>query len=327
MLYIKNDCHDPHYNLAFEEYVVKNLNPKEGFVLLWQNGPSVIIGKFQNTIEEVNLGYIREKNISVVRRITGGGAVYHDLGNLNFSFIEKNGADLIDFRRFSERIARTLEKLGIRPEISGRNDITIDGKKFSGSAQYQYRGRTLHHGTILYNSVLDDVQKALNVKKDKIESKGVKSVRSRVTNIIDYMPVKVSIIEFKNLLLEYLFDEQPIKEYILSPDDLENINKLMTERYLTWEWNYGSSPSYNIKRTGRFACGGLEILLHVEEGLIKSCRIYGDFFSNKDISQFEDKLIGVRYDQEALEAVIEENALIQFFGPVTKEEIIECMIK
>jgi lipoate-protein ligase A len=327
MLYIKNDCHDPHYNLAFEEYVLKSLDPKEGFVLLWQNRPSVIIGKFQNTIEEVNLEYVRENNISVVRRITGGGAVYHDLGNLNFSFIEKNGTDLIDFRRFSERIAKTLEKLGIQPEISGRNDITIDGKKFSGSAQYQYRGRTLHHGTILYNSVLDDVQKSLNVKADKIESKGIKSVRSRVTNIADYLPVKVSINEFKNLLLEYLFDEQPVKEYILSPGDLENINKLMTEKYLTWEWNYGSSPSYNIKRTGRFTCGGLEILFNVKKGLIQSCRIYGDFFSNKDISQFENKLIGVRYAKEALASVIEENTLYQYFGPLTKEEIIGCMVE
>lgn len=326
MFYIRNDCHDPHYNLALEEYVLKNLRSKHGFLLLWQNQPAVIIGRFQNTIEEVNAEYVRKRHIPVVRRITGGGAVYHDLGNLNFSFIEENEVEGIDFRIFSERIAKTLAKLGVQAEISGRNDITIDGKKFSGNAQYQYKGRTLHHGTLLYDSNLEDVQKALQVKADKIESKGIKSVRSRVTNIIDYLPEKVSLQEFQALLLGYLFNEQPIQEYFLAPADLENIQRLVTEKYRTWEWNYGYSPPYNIKKTGRFACGGLEIYFQVEKGLIQSCRIYGDFFSNGEIDRFEKKLLGIRYDREALEKAVEEDELKFFFGSLTREELIHCLI-
>lgn len=326
MLYIANESLDPHYNLAFEEYVLKELDPEESYVLLWQNAPSVIIGRFQNTLEEINVDYIRKNNIYVVRRNTGGGAVYHDLGNLNFSFIEKNDENEIDFSRFTERIAKVLAQMGVTVEFSGRNDITIDGKKFSGNAQYQYRGKTLHHGTILYNSNLEHVQAALKVKTEKIESKGVKSVRSRVTNIIDYLPTKPPLKAFQNMLLEYLFQPEPVSEYVLSEVDQARIKELMAEKYLTWEWNHGSAPAFNIIKSGRFLCGGIEVYLSVEKGRIKSCKIYGDFFSNLDINILEQKLQGLRYEKKDLEDHLDAEEIRLHFGTLKKEEFIRCLV-
>ena len=326
MLYIRNESVSPYYNLALEEYVLKNLGHEESFILLWQNEPSVIIGRFQNTIAEINNEYIEKNGINVVRRITGGGAVYHDLGNLNFSFIVSGSQMNIDFRRFTEPVVKALAKMGVKAEHTGRNDITIDGKKFSGNAQYHYRDRILHHGTLLFNSRLENVQQALNVKPSKIETKGIKSVRSRVTNIIDYLENKISIYEFRDLLLTYLFDEKPIREYKLTEEDQAGIKKLMQDKYLTWEWNYGSSPAFNLTKSERFACGEIEVRLNVNKGLIEACKIYGDFFSNEDIDELAAKFVGVRYKKEDLAALLEDIELNKYFGSLSQQEFLQLLI-
>lgn len=326
MLYIRNGSLNPYFNLALEEYVIKELSQENNYLLLWQNEPSVIIGRFQNTIEEINAEYIKERNIHVVRRITGGGAVYHDLGNLNFSFITADKQKEIDFRRFTEPVVAALAKMGIRAEHTGRNDITIDGQKFSGNAQFHFRDRTLHHGTMLYSSRLEDVQAALNVKADKIESKGLKSVRSRVTNIIDYVDQNISLLEFRDLLLEHLFAGQPITEYTLSGEDREKIRQLMEEKYLTWDWNYGHSPSFNLVKCGRFACGGIEFHFNVEKGIIQDCKIYGDFFSSADINELALKFQGVKYRAEDLAVLLEKIDLHKHFSGITVAELLKSLI-
>ena len=194
MLYIRNETTNPFYNLAMEEYLF-NLNDKTDYLLLWRNEPTIVIGKHQNTIEEINSDYVREKQIHIVRRITGGGAVYHDLGNLNYSLIIKSDYEGgYDFRKFTLPIVKALERLNIKAEQSGRNDITIDGKKFSGNAQFVSKGKLLHHGTLLFDSEMEELAKALKVSKDKIESKGIKSVRSRVTNIKEFLQDDIGII-------------------------------------------------------------------------------------------------------------------------------------
>ena len=297
MLYIKNDSLDPRFNLALEEYVVKYLDSEHTFVLLWQNEPSVIIGRFQNTVEEINTEYIEKKGINVVRRITGGGAVYHDLGNLNFSFIEKTDADSIDFRKYNERIVLALEKLGIKAEHNSRNDIAIEGKKFSGNAQFIYKGKVLHHGTILFNSNLEDVQAALRVNADKFTSKGVKSVRSRVTNVSDYLKEKITIEEFKEILLQSLFAPDFPVEYKLREEDLKAIYKLKEEKYDTWEWNYGSSPAFNFRKEQRFPVGKIDLRLDVNKGLINKIKIYGDFFGTENLEELENLILGCNYDR------------------------------
>lgn len=328
MKFIENTSIDPHYNLAFEEYIFKYLNEDEDFVLLWRNGPSIIVGKNQNTVEEINMEFVKENNINVVRRVTGGGAVYHDMGNLNFSFIAKaDSNEKIDFKTYNVPIIKALEKLGVKCELSGRNDLVIDGKKFSGIAQSITKGKVLNHGTLLFDSKLETLSKALNVKRDKIESKGIKSVESRVTNIKSYVTEDADVLKFKNLLLTNIFEyfNEPIETYELSQEDKENIQKMVDERYGTWEWNYGRSPKFNYKGYNRYAGGCVEARLQVEDGLIDNCKIYGDFFAKGDISILEDRLKGIKYDIDEVKNSLKDFSVEDYLGRITKEEFLECL--
>lgn len=330
MKYLVNNSNDPRYNLAFEEYCFKHLDLKDDYVILWINGPAIIIGKNQNTIEEINQDFVNEKGIKVVRRITGGGAVYHDLGNLNFSIISmSSGPEKIDFKKYNIPIVKALEKLGVKCELTGRNDITLDGKKFSGIAQSVWRGRVLNHGTIMFDVELDVLSKALQVKQDKIESKGVKSVRSRVTNIKPYLTVDVDIYEFRDLLLKSIFEMEglELEEHKLSQEDLDNIQKLFEEKYSTWEWNYGESPKATYKNYKRFDFGSIDIRFNVVNGLIKDTKIFGDFFGTEDVALLEEKLNGVRYDKVEVSKAVENEPLQKYFGNISKEEFVDLMFQ
>lgn len=330
MKYIVNKSNNPEYNLAFEEYCFKHLeiNPDEDYVILWINGPAIIVGKNQNTLEEINKDYVDENKIQVVRRITGGGAVYHDLGNLNFSILTLDtGEGRIDFAKYNIPIVKSLEKLGIEAELSGRNDMTIEGKKFSGIAQSVWKNRVLNHGTLLFDTDLDVLSKGLNVKQDKIASKGVKSVKSRVTNIKPYMKEEADIYEFKEILLNTIFsmsDSKPV-EYKLSEEDLENIDNLYKEKYSTWEWNYGSSPKFEYKNYKRFPFGSIDIRFNVIDGVIRGTTIYGDFFGSKDVEVLENNLNGTNYEKQSIKAVLEEEPLEKYFGNITKEELLDLI--
>lgn len=328
MISIRNNSKDPHFNLALEEYVIKYLSPAEDYIILWQNEPSVIIGRNQNTIEEINSKYISDNNINVVRRLSGGGAVYHDLGNLNFTFIVKNENDVAsNFRIFTEPVINALRKFDIEAEFSGRNDITIDGKKFSGNAQYYYGDRLLHHGTILFNSNLSVVQDALNVKQEKIESKGIKSVKSRVTNVYPYLKKDISIDEFKDTLLKFFINDENYKdkEYILTEDDIKKIHDLMNNRFSTWEWNYGESPAFDLEKGKRYAGGKLELKFNVNDGLIKEIKINGDFFGRKEVNELETALLGVKYREADIRNTLANTDFESYFAGISVEDFIDCM--
>ena len=328
MLFIDNKgITDPQINLAIEEYALKNLDINETYLLFYINEPSIIIGKNQNTIEEINTEYVESNGVKVVRRLSGGGAVYHDLGNLNFSFITKDdGESFHNFRKFTEPVVTALKKLGVNAELSGRNDIEVGGRKISGNAQFSTKGRMFSHGTLMLNSEIDNVVSALKVKKDKIESKGIKSVRSRVANISEFLTEKLDISEFRSLLLKNIFEGQEgILEYVLTEEDWEKIHQLSKERYQNWEWNYGRSPKFNLQHSHRFPVGSIDVRLEVNKGVIENCKIYGDFFGVGEVSEIEDKLIGARYEKNEIEKALADIDTTHYFGNVAKDEFLNLL--
>jgi len=328
MLFIDNKgIHDPQINLAIEEYALKNLDINETYLLFYINAPSIIIGKNQNTIEEINTQYVEDNGIKVVRRLSGGGAGYHDLGNLNFSFITKDdGESFHNYKKFTEPVIEALHKLGVNAQLSGRNDIEVEGRKISGNAQFSTRGRMFSHGTLMFDSEIDHVVSALKVKKDKIESKGIKSVRSRVANISEFLNEKITIEEFRQMLLRYIFNtDGDIPEYVLTEKDWENIHEISKERYQNWDWNYGKSPKFNYQHTHRFPVGSIDVRLEVQKGMIENCKIFGDFFGVGDVEDIEKRLIGTKYEKAELEKALENVDIQHYFGKITKDDFINLI--
>ena len=328
MLFIDNQgITDPRINLAIEEYALKHLNIEESYLLFYINRPSIIIGKNQNTIEEINTEYVEKNGIIVVRRLSGGGAVYHDLGNLNYSFITKDdGNSFHNFQKFTQPVIDALITMGVNAQLSGRNDIEVDGRKISGNAQFSTRGRMFTHGTLMLNSEIENVVSALKVKKEKIESKGIKSIRSRVANISEFLAEPITMEEFRNKLLSYIFNgEKEIPEYKLTEKDWEKINEISKERYQNWDWNYGKSPAFNMQHSHRFPAGTIEFRLEVNKGIIENCKIYGDFFGVGDVSDIENKLKGVRYEKSAIEDALKDVDLKHYFGNVEKSDLLNLI--
>lgn len=328
MIYIENSSTNPFFNLACEEYCLKTLDLEDDIVMLWRDDNSIIVGKHQNTIEEINGRYVAENNIRVARRITGGGAVYHDLGNLNYTFIVRiDRADMLDMKKYGLSVVKALAKMGITAELSGRNDITIDGRKFSGTAQAVHKNRLLYHGTLLFDSNMEVLSKALNVKLDKIESKGVKSVRSRVTNIKEHLREDYGIMEFKRILLQYLFEGETYKEYVLTDHDIEQIKALEQGKYSTWDWNYGESPRCNLSNSKRFPGGKVEVCMNITDGVIDSCRFYGDFLGSSGVEDVERLLVGKRYDRNEVGSALDTVDLTGYFGNITRDELLSCIFE
>ncbi|WP_204518154.1 lipoate--protein ligase [Brevibacillus fulvus] len=327
MLFIDNqNITDPARNLALEEYALKNFPIENDYLLFYINGPSIIIGRNQNTAEEINQEYVEQNGIQVVRRLSGGGAVYHDLGNLNFSFITKDdGQSFHNYRKFTEPVVKALHKLGVAAELTGRNDIQVGERKISGNAQFATKGRMFTHGTLLFDSQMEHVASALKVNPEKIKSKGVKSVRSRVANITEFLREPMTIEQFKQYLLESIFEGSDIHRYELSASDWQQVDKLTNERYRNWDWNYGKSPAFNVQHVKRLGTGTFDVRLYVEGGIIRTAAIYGDFFGQGDVREVEEKLIGVRYDRTALAAVSAQIDLPHYFGPITSAEWLELL--
>lgn len=301
MKYIKTDFKVPYYNMAFENYVMNNDKFDDDYFFFYIHVPSIIVGKHQNTIEEINSEYVKKNNIIVARRNTGGGAVYHDEGNLNFSFITTKKDDIkeIDFEKYTTPVIKALKKLGIDAVLSGRNDILVDGKKISGNAQCMNKKKVLHHGTIMFDVNVEALVNALNVSDIKITSKAIKSVRSRVLNIKDMINRDMDIYEFKDFILNEIYNNEDIDEYILSKEDIENIEKLVKEKYGTWDFNYGYSPKFTIKNKKKIeGVGIIDIMLDIKNGLINDINISGDYFSVKETKELEDNLKGIRYKKE-----------------------------
>ncbi|UUX33656.1 lipoate--protein ligase [Fundicoccus culcitae] len=330
MIFVDNgNNYDASVNIALETYLVENRLVDEPILLFYINEPSIIIGRNQNTIEEVNQPYIEEHGIQVVRRMSGGGAVYHDLGNFSFCFIKDDDGTFRDFQSFTKPVIEALHKMGAtEAELQGRNDLLIDGKKFSGNAMYAKDGRMTAHGTILFDSDLDEVNNALKPRKEKIESKGIKSVRSRVTNIKPYVNDEyknLSTEEFRDRILLEIFGvetREEVPEFKLTDEIWEGVMKLREERMGNWDWNYGQSPKFDINESHKFPFGFVDFRINVDHGKITSAKIYGDFFGLGDIADVENQLVGVRFDKQAMIDALNELDLNKYIGNVTAEEFV-----
>lgn len=318
---------DPSYNLAMEQYVFDCLPRDRMYFMLWQNDNAIIVGKYQNTIAEINEEAVRERGIRVVRRLSGGGAVYHDMGNLNFTFITDVGeSNALNLKLFCEPVVRTLATLGVKAEVNGRNDITIDGKKFSGNSQYIRQVRVMHHGTIMFDSDLSVVSEALRVDPTKIQTKGIRSVRSRVTNVAEHLPEKVTLPEFRRILLENILKENPGEAYPLTQDDLAAVEKLRAERYATWEWNYGFSPACTMLRRRRVdGCGLIEAYITVEHGKIAALTFKGDFFSASEPDELAAHFVGCTPNRAGYEKALGDVDVSRYFAGLQKDELIDIL--
>ena len=320
MLCIYNTCTDPYFNLASEEYLLKHF--EDDVFMLWRNDKAVIVGKYQNSAAEINIDYVKEHGIKVVRRQTGGGAVFHDLGNVNYTFIGTKGSG--DFRTFSEPILRVLNEMGVPAKFEGRNDLTINGMKFSGTAQCVYRDRILHHGTLLFASEMDDLTAALKVNPLKFKDKAVKSVRKRVTNISEHLPTPMSVTDFIEVVMRNVSGHsENAVPYELSEHDVQEISKLRDEKYSTWDWNFGTSPKFGYTKQIRTGGGNVELNLDVDKGLITAIKFFGDFFAQKDPVDFEGLFLNQKYETENIQRILQSVEINDYFRNVTVEEMME----
>ena len=323
MLYVDNDDHlDPRINLALEEFLLLHLQIEEPLFLFYINEPSVIVGRNQNVLEEVDLVYLKENNIHLVRRLSGGGTVYHDLGNLNYSFVTSGQEGLHDFDRFTGPVIRVLREMGVEAELHGRSDIFVGGKKISGNAQYASHGRMFSHGTLLFNSDIEKMVRAIHPRQMKIESKAVQSVRSSVINIHEVQPAIKSIKELRDSILLGIFASGPVKRLELSEKDWRLVYQISDQRYKTWEWNVGRSPRFHIHKFQEFVEGRVDLRIEVDKGLIRGLKIDGPLWSKQEIETVEKLLVGVRYDPDVLSMALKNLEIEPFHGSLTRNEFL-----
>ncbi len=321
MIYINNNSHNPYFNLAFEEYFF-NYNFNDDCAILWQNKHTIVIGKNQNTWEELNHEFVKTSKINIVRRNSGGGAVYQDLGNINYSYITNKASksDVNNYAKFTKPIIDALNNIGVEAKFSGRNDIEVNGKKISGNAQLWKNHKILHHGTILFDVNLDILQKALKPDLLKIKSKGIKSIRSRVVNIKSLLKKPLSDSQFKDILAQKLSENAVT--YIPTKADIAAITELMNQKYLTPSWNYGNNPKFNIEHKKRFTNGTLETKINVTDNKIQKIKFYGDFLSLENVADVESKLINVELNEMKILQVLQTFDLKLYFGNISENEII-----
>lgn len=316
---------NPYFNLASEEYLLKNFH--EDLFLLYRNTPSIVVGKHQNTLAEINLPFIQEQEILVARRISGGGTVFHDLGNLNFAFFTsgKEG-ELVDYKRATLPILEALKEMGLEARLGKRNELLLKGLKISGTASHVFKQRVLHHGTLLFSSEMGKLSAALKSDKERFTDRAVKSVRSSVTNISDHLTEGMDVEMFQDKILNHMLRTyKDARPYQFSQTDIAEIKVLRNSKFSTWEWNFGYSPKYQFCRSISFKTGSLELHMNVEKGVIKDLKIVGDFTSQKDIVLLETMLVGSIHDPETLRNKLSDIDVSNYIRGLQNEELLSGM--
>ena len=326
MIFIDNTQTDPRLNLAMEEFILRNLRFDEPILFFYINAPSIIIGRNQNSLEEIDPDFVQTNDIHIVRRLSGGGAVYHDLGNLNFSFVTQAGPENFhNFARFTEPVIAVLRQLGVDAELRQQSSIFANGKKISGNAQYASSGRMFSHGTLLFDTNIEAMLKALNPRQVQIESRAVQSVRNFVTNIRGLLPQDMTIHQLRQTLLSGLFavnDAAAIPTYTLTDEDWTAIRQISARRYANWDWNIGHSPRFNVQKSDRLPVGKIDARISVENGRIQQIKFYGDFTGQQELAELETQMIGLRYERAALSDFIHTLDFTPYFGPLDPDSFL-----
>jgi len=324
MIFIENRNLDPALNHAIELYVMDKYD--EDIFMLWQNKPCILIGRYQNINMEVNLEFTEKNGLDVVRRLSGGGAIYCDTDNMQYTFITKHTSISNSFAKFAEPVVKALKSLGLEAEFTGRNDILINGLKVSGNAQFHRNGKVVHHGTLLFKANSYNLSNSLKVRDIKFKGKAVQSVVSRIGFISDFVNMKVQ--EFKSYIEDFIKKEYGIsKTTLLSDEDLKEISKIRDEIFATCEWNYGNGSLKSNRKTEKYPCGLLEIALDVEENRIKEVTIEGDFFSELGVAPLCKALEGTECSLEAITKVINELDLEKYIRGMEKDSFIGDIMK
>ncbi|TLX77101.1 lipoate--protein ligase [Labilibacter sediminis] len=323
MRIILSKKNNPFENLATEEYLLKNFT--EDIFFLYINSKSIVVGKHQNTLSEINHSFISENNIPVIRRLSGGGTVFHDLGNINFCFITSGAkGELVNFKKYTSPMVSFLNAIDVAAHFGGRNDILIDGCKISGNASHVFKSRVMHHGTLLFNSELSSLTNALKNDPTKFKDKAVKSVRSKVTNIHSHLKTPLTINEFIEKLYEYIHANYNCKKYILSENDYDQINKLVEDKFKTWEWNYGYSPKFELKKRTKTSTGKrFEFTLQVVKGTIKSVNIKSNSTQKEWVNDLENSLTDIYHRPDSIQFSTEK--LFEKAKDLKLNELLEAL--
>ena len=316
MRFLTNPSTDPWYNMSFDEYCLEQYPSDDAFFYLWRNRPSVIIGLNQNAFSEVNLGYLEANGIRLARRVTGGGAVYHDLQNLNYTFI---GRDVTP-----QPMVDALRRLGAPVEQSGRNDLFVAGRKVSGYARRVWHDRQIVHGTLMYDVDLETLSRVLDVPGSKLNAKGIASVKSRVANLKDYLPQFPSLDALQAALQETLAGgDGPLP---FGEERRAAVQRLSDGKFSTWEWIYGQSKAADITRCGRLACGTVEVRLGVDRGVLTAVSFGGDFLGGLPASRLAEGLVGLRFERTSLLEALAAAGTARYFDGVGPEELLDLIL-
>ena len=325
MRYLRNTSTDVYYNMAFDEYALEQLPLDEPLFYLWQNRPAVIIGLNQNAHAEVDTGYLLRNDIALARRITGGGAVYHDLGNLNYTIVGRSADIERDYPEYASHMMRALQSLGVHAELSGRNDILVEGRKVSGYAKRVYKDRLMVHGTLMYDVDIERLTRALTPPTSKLESKGIASVRSRVANLKDYLPHITSVEGFSRALECHFSREYQDEEFLLTDAQRRDIMTTAQAKFATPDWIYGRSPNTTATYTRRLPCGYVEVHLLIRKGHIEQCRINGDFLGNSPVNAVEEHLRGCLYERTALQRRLSTITIQEYLDNTPTETFVNLL--
>lgn len=299
MIYIETGSEDVYYNFGLEYYFTLEKKLPDAVFLFWRTTPTLMVGKYQNVLEEINLPYAREHGIHLVRRMSGGGTIYTDLGGWQYTFIQHTADRQIEFLKYTTPILEAIRTLGADASFNGRNDLLVDGRKFSGTAQYRLEDAVVHHGSLLFATDIDAMTAATTVDPYKIHSKSIKSVRDRVANLSEFLPNPLTSEQFKEAIVHHVMGDSSAV-YSLTFEDDRRIRELAEEKFRSWKALYGKNPKFNIERTGRCAGGKIQFKLDVQHGIIQNASVYGDFFATIDASRITSALIDCPYAYDAV---------------------------